>query len=164
MRHVRAGFTLMEMLAVLVVLGIVMAIAAPSYLRYINTMRMREGAQQVARDLERARTEAKRTNTCWTFKRTSSAGYQLQSYVNSTNASLPSRDCTGTAGTVINRTMGPGTALNLVTTADTAYFRPPFGTNYGSSEKLSFQVASTANSSINATVTVLGVLGKVIVQ
>lgn len=164
MKHTRDGFTMLEILALLVVLGIMLAIATPSYVRYINTMRMRESTQQVARDLERARTEAKRTNTCWTFKRISSTQYRLQSYVNSTNAALPSRECTGTAGTVINRTMGPGTALNLVTTADTAYFRPPFGTNYGASEKLSFQIVSTANTSIRSTVTVLGVLAKVIIK
>ncbi|QLI80185.1 GspH/FimT family pseudopilin [Chitinibacter fontanus] len=56
------GFTLIEMMSTVVILGIVLAIAAPSLSQYIAINRAKGFAENLAQDLVMARTEAIRTN------------------------------------------------------------------------------------------------------
>ncbi len=71
------GFTLIEVLIVLAVLGIVLAIAGNSLLGYLQSQQMREAAQQVAGDLERVRSGAMRYNRDATFEIISATSYRM---------------------------------------------------------------------------------------
>lgn len=59
----RAGFTMLEVLIVLVVLGIVFAIGFVNLRSWVQSNTLREGASQVGADLERLRSSAWRTNS-----------------------------------------------------------------------------------------------------
>lgn len=60
MKRTSSGFTLLEILIVLAVLGILMGIFGLSYLRSIRAAEVREGANQMAADLRSARASAQR--------------------------------------------------------------------------------------------------------
>lgn len=62
------GFTLIEILVVLAILGILMGIVGLSYLRSIRAAEVREGANQIAADLRAARSSAQRRSTPGAFK------------------------------------------------------------------------------------------------
>lgn len=62
------GFTLLELLVVLTILGILMGLFGMSYLRSIRAAEVREGANQIASDLRAARASAQRRSTPGAFK------------------------------------------------------------------------------------------------
>lgn len=64
----RHGFTLLEILIVLAILGILMGIFGMSYLRSIRAAEVREGANQIAADLRAARSAAQRRSSPGTFR------------------------------------------------------------------------------------------------
>lgn len=65
-RNQRAsGFTLMEVIAVLVLMAIIMAIAAPSFISWLPSYRLSAAARQVAGDLQLARMKAISQNTAF---------------------------------------------------------------------------------------------------
>ncbi len=53
-----SGFTLLEMLVTIVVLGIVLAVAMPSVKRYLESQRLRSVSGELSNDLQFARSEA----------------------------------------------------------------------------------------------------------
>lgn len=67
--HAEKGFSLLEMLVVVAILITVMAIAAPSLLRAINSYRLESNARAVSGLIQRTRFEAMRRNrtTCTGF-------------------------------------------------------------------------------------------------
>lgn len=76
-RALSAGFTLVEILAAVVVLGIVASIAAPRVRTMAQAIQVDAAARQVAADLERARTEAIKRNA--SVKVTAgTSGYTIQ--------------------------------------------------------------------------------------
>ncbi|MBX8464251.1 prepilin-type N-terminal cleavage/methylation domain-containing protein [Deinococcus sp. RIT780] len=83
------GFTLIEVLIVMAVLGIVLAIAGNSLLGYLQSQQMREAAQQVAGDLERVRSGAMRYNRDATFEIISSTSYRMTVNGASETVTLP---------------------------------------------------------------------------
>ena len=60
-----AGFTLLEMLAVIIMVGILSAIAVPSYLGLVNRQRLNVAQNQVLEIMRTAQTNAKRERTSW---------------------------------------------------------------------------------------------------
>lgn len=60
-QHSGAGFTLVEMITVIVLVGILAAIAAPGWLGFINSRRADAGKDQVLQILRVARADATRT-------------------------------------------------------------------------------------------------------
>ena len=60
-----AGFTLLEMLAVIIMVGILSAIAVPSYLGLVNRQRLNVAQNQVLEIMRTAQTNAKREQTSW---------------------------------------------------------------------------------------------------
>jgi Tfp pilus assembly protein FimT len=60
-----AGFTTIELLIIVVVLGIVSLIAAPSWLYFINNQRLKVSIDRVHSTMVTARSNAKRDKTAW---------------------------------------------------------------------------------------------------
>lgn len=71
-KHSTAGFTSLEALAILVILGIFTAIAAPAWLAFINHQRLRLSADRVYWAMRIAQSNAKRDKSEWqaTFRQT----------------------------------------------------------------------------------------------
>lgn len=57
----QSGFTLLELLAVLIIVGILSAIASPSWIAFTNRQRVNAANDAVLRALQQAQREAKRT-------------------------------------------------------------------------------------------------------
>jgi prepilin-type N-terminal cleavage/methylation domain-containing protein len=60
-----SGFTLVETLIVVVTLGILAAIAAPSWLTFVNTRRLNVAQDEVYRAMRQAQSQAKKQKLTW---------------------------------------------------------------------------------------------------
>jgi type IV fimbrial biogenesis protein FimT len=63
MRNQQNGVTLIELIIAVVIVGIVTALALPSYSNWIQNTRLRNGAESILNGLQLARAEAVRRNT-----------------------------------------------------------------------------------------------------
>ncbi|MBD2358172.1 type II secretion system protein [Tolypothrix sp. FACHB-123] len=63
--HSNSGFTVVELLAVILVVGILSAIAVPSWLSFVNTRRLNVAQDEVYRAMRQAQSEAKRQKLTW---------------------------------------------------------------------------------------------------
>lgn len=153
-QQVKAGFTLLEILLVLAIIGILAGVGVPSYLRYTQRLTVQQSAQQLAADVNRARSQAKRSNTCQVFAYVSTSSYSIKSYT--------TPNCSGTA-TTQTITMLAGTKLALTSTQTSTQFRPPYGINF-LGLPLDVTVSSTRNTSITTSLRVTGVIGSVVKQ
>jgi len=63
LRQSTAGFTLIETLVVVIMIGVLFAIAAPGWLTFINRQRLGTANEQVLQAIRTAQVEAKRTQT-----------------------------------------------------------------------------------------------------
>ena len=145
-----AGFTFLEMLVVLTIIGILMAVGFPNLTTWQIRSTVDNAAQQFARDIDRQRIETKRLNASKVINVINSSSY--------------------VAGTE-TRIMPPGTTvvLNASTMSNPLTFYPPYGTfypPYGTTEPIApiYTIRSTRNSSIFRTVRIVSLLGKVVVQ
>lgn len=72
-RHRDRGFTLIEVLAVVAMIGILSAIAAPGWLGFVNNNRLSASQSRVFSALRDAQSKAKRNSTAVTFTITNGA-------------------------------------------------------------------------------------------
>ncbi len=77
-RGARLGFTLIEMMIVMVIAGVLMAIALPGSAKLRRSMQMDSGAQQFMRELTRAQTEAIKKNEGRTVTTLTDSTYQVE--------------------------------------------------------------------------------------
>lgn len=134
----RGGYTLLELLVVIGILGILLALGTPSYVRWLAAQETQEAAVILSQQIQRARTESKR-------------GAE-KSVVTTTGSS---------EFTAAGRTTVVGGAT--IQTTDTLTFQPPYGTLQGSTPRV-FTVRSKRMPTITRTVRVISIMGKVVVQ
>lgn len=97
------GFTLIELLIVISIVAIILALAVPSFRSYIELQRLRAVHDQVATDIQFARSEAVRLKTVVHFSVTPASGSTPACYIifSDTNKTPPystACDCTQPAG------------------------------------------------------------------
>jgi type IV fimbrial biogenesis protein FimT len=73
----RRGFTLVEIVIVIVVAGLLMGIAAPRFTRMRNSLRLDTAARTLAADLRRAQTEAIKRNKTIVVAKVSDSTYSM---------------------------------------------------------------------------------------
>lgn len=102
----RKGFTFIEVVIVVLVVGIVGALAAPRYSRSLEHFRVEAAARKIAADLERARADARSTGA----NRTVAFDVALNQYtlVGVKDLNRPHLDCT----TRLSKTGYPATLLS----------------------------------------------------
>jgi prepilin-type N-terminal cleavage/methylation domain-containing protein len=104
----RRGFTLVETALVVVVAGLLLAIAAPRFTAMRNGFRLDTAAQQVAGDLRRAQVEAIKRNQTVVVAKVDASTYSITF--------------------IGNRTLEPGVQFDAAAmTVSLASFGPPIG-------------------------------------
>jgi len=148
-KHARSGFTLLEILVVLVILGILSGVMAFSLLGNLRRSEVRNAAAQVMADLRLARMNAQKTGLVSPVTITNGTGnYTAQT----------------SAGAVQIRTLENGVTLWATTSTNgfQVTYRPPFGTL--DTIGLVWEVRSHATQVPPLYIKVVGVTGKVILS
>ena len=71
------GFTVIEMMLTIAVLGILLGLALPNFTRWVNNTKIRTAAEAISSGLQLARTEAVRRNVNVQFVLTGMTGWQV---------------------------------------------------------------------------------------
>ena len=140
MKRPRAGFTLIEMLVVLAIIGLLMTLGTPAYLRWIATNDVTNAAQTLTQEVARVRTQVKRRDAPITLVVTD-----------------------GGSSVVSDRTVP--LSLSSVTGALNLTFVPPYGTlATGTVTPQSVTIHSTRNAGVSRQVSIVSLFGKTVVQ
>lgn len=100
------GFTLIEILMVLVVAGLMLTFALPKLLEMRTNMRLDAAVQQLAGDLRRAQVEAIKRNQAVTLKKTGTSTYTIQ-HIGSRTLESGATFADGSADSVRMASFGP---------------------------------------------------------
>jgi type IV fimbrial biogenesis protein FimT len=84
--HSCKGFTITEMMVTIGVAALLMGVAIPSFLSWLPTLRLSDGARQVALELQEARMKAITQNTRFRLNFTSTTSYLLERFNAGTSA------------------------------------------------------------------------------
>lgn len=140
MKRTGAGFTLVEMLAVLAIIGLLVALGTPVYLRWIAVNEVTNAARTLTQEVARVRTQVKRLDAPITLVVVNGGS----SVVSDRTVTLPLSSVTG--------------QLNLT-------FVPPYGTlSSGTATPQSVTIRSSRNSSVSRQVSIVSLFGKAVVQ
>ncbi|WP_309571802.1 prepilin-type N-terminal cleavage/methylation domain-containing protein [Deinococcus sp.] len=152
------GFSLIELLIVLAILGILLALSLFNYAKWRANSAVREGAQEFTRAITQTRTGSKRLNVCQEVKLAASSGA-----TSLTVSTFGGTVCTGSSVAGPAFTMPPNVTISVSGgSANSVIFKPPYGTT--SAVDKTFTVQWVSDPSIVKTVRVTGLFGKVIVQ
>ena len=92
-KNTRSGFTLIEVLVVVIIIGVLSAIAAPSWLAFVNRQRVNKVNDAILSALQEAQREARRTKSNYSVSfRTSGDLSQVATYRNPPSANLTEND------------------------------------------------------------------------
>lgn len=146
----RRGLTLLEFLVVLSLLGLLLALATPNYLRWRAQAQLDEAARNLAWTFQQARAEAKRTNSPRCVKVfTSPPGWATGT--DCANLPSPVKSLAG-----ISITTNHSSPPVIVT------FYPPYGTT--DAPLKTFVLRHERYSDLERSVRVIGVTAKVVVR
>lgn len=151
----KSGYSLLEVLIVLAIIGGLAGIGVMNYVGWRNNSVVRDAATQIAQDIERVRSDAKRLNTTRQLFAASGNSYQIRDGNNTvlSTRSLP-------AGAQIAQVAQDTSAQASISLAFTA----PYGTQSTAASWYDIVVRSVSNASTTRTVRVIGPLGKVIIR
>jgi type IV fimbrial biogenesis protein FimT len=85
------GFTLIELMATIGIMAVVMAIAVPSFLSFLPSLRLADAARQIATDLQQVRMKAIAQNTA----------YQVNFSASTYSVQKCSGSCTNDSGNIV---------------------------------------------------------------
>jgi type IV pilus assembly protein PilA len=144
----RSGFTLIEILIVIAVLGIILAIGISTYLRESRVSLVRQAAVQLQVGIENLRSRTIRFNRDATFTRISAT--QVQYAIPTSNTASP----------LTVETLQPGVTIALESGTDTFTYSAPLSTIDATPNVYRVEV----NGVLPLYVKIIGVTGKVIVS
>lgn len=144
----KRGLSLVELLVVMAILGVLLGLAVPNYLRWRAQAELDEAARSLAQAFQYARAEAKRTNSPRCVK-VFTDGWTLGQDCNNLNAA-----------TQLFR-QAKVSESNFSLPVDVAFF-PPHGTTDAPLKKFTLQ--HTRYPDLRRDVNVIGVIGKVVVR
>ena len=143
------GFTLLELIIVIAIIGILSGIFGWNLIRNIRTAELREAANQVATDLRRSRSQAQRSSSNVVLVLPNSAG-DTKYKVDATWQDLPN-------GVLMlcKTTCGSGTTTNVT-------YQAPYGELGAGATGSAYTLKSPMNGVSDLEIRIVGVTGKVI--
>lgn len=144
----RRGLSLLEVLVVMAILGVLLGLAVPNYLRWRAQAELDEAARSLAQAFQYARAEAKRTNSPRCLK-VFPEGWAL------------GQDCDNLNAPTQRFRQAQVVGSNLGLPVGVAFF-PPHGTTDAPLKKFTLQHARYPD--LRRDVNVIGVIGKVVVR
>ncbi|PZU98301.1 MAG: prepilin-type cleavage/methylation domain-containing protein [Pseudanabaena sp.] len=158
-----SGFTLIEVLVVMIVVGILSGIVAPSFLGFLNNQRISSAQSQAFSTLRLAQSTAKRNQTVWqaSFRNTATASQYAVHPV-------PSGDTTAIYNALPWQNFADGTQISTTLTTFTPITNPdpdvyrvqfkPQGTPNGAIGKITFITSGSNRRKCVIISTILGAL------
>ena len=144
------GMTLIELMIAVVIAGLLLMFAVPSYTAWLNNSQIRTAAESILDGMQLARAEAVRQNTKVQFKLTSTVSPMMSDWQVSLPASSVVQTRSGAEGSATARVAGidtTGTPATTVTFTSLGRVIVSPATNWdGSSTLTEVDVTSTATS------------------